>query len=82
MTVPPAPLLVLEGVGSGSPAYADLVTVLVWVEAPPTCGWRAASSATARRSPTDWRQWAVDEQRALRPTPVPRERADASVLHP
>jgi uridine kinase len=33
VSVPPAPLLVLEGVGSGSRTHADLVTVLVWVEA-------------------------------------------------
>ena len=32
--MPPRPLLVLEGVGSGRPRVADLVTVLVWVEAP------------------------------------------------
>ena len=32
--VTPGGLLVLDGVGSGSPAYADLTTVLVWVEAP------------------------------------------------
>lgn len=31
--VTPGGLLVLEGVGTGAPAYADLVTVLVWVEA-------------------------------------------------
>ena len=34
VVVPPAPLLVLEGVGSGSRAFAALTTVLVWVEAP------------------------------------------------
>jgi hypothetical protein len=31
--VPRVDVLVLEGVGSGALAYADLVTVLVWVEA-------------------------------------------------
>lgn len=31
--VDPVPLLVLEGVGSGSAVICDLVTVLVWVEA-------------------------------------------------
>ena len=34
VVVPPAPLLVLEGVGSGSRASAELITVLAWVEAP------------------------------------------------
>jgi cytidylate kinase len=34
VVVRPAPLLVLEGVGSGSRSHAGLITVLVWVEAP------------------------------------------------
>jgi uridine kinase len=34
VVIPPAPLLVLEGVGSGSRAAAALITVLAWVEAP------------------------------------------------
>lgn len=34
VVVPPAPLLVLEGVGSGSRRHAALVTALVWVEVP------------------------------------------------
>jgi cytidylate kinase len=34
VVVPPAPLLVLEGVGSGSRAHATLITVLAWVEVP------------------------------------------------
>ena len=33
-SVQPAELVVLEGVGSGHPGFADLVTLLVWVEAP------------------------------------------------
>ena len=32
--MPPAPLLVLEGVGSGSRSHAGLITALVWVEVP------------------------------------------------
>ena len=32
--VEPGPLLVLEGVGSGTRAHADLCTTLVWVDAP------------------------------------------------
>lgn len=34
VVVPPAPLLVLEGVGAGARSHADLITVLAWVEAP------------------------------------------------
>src|SRR3954451_21469025 len=34
IVVPPAPLLVLEGVGSGSASIAELITVLAWVDVP------------------------------------------------
>ena len=34
VTVRPSPLLVLEGVGSGSRGHVDLITVLAWVEVP------------------------------------------------
>ena len=34
VVIPPAPLLVLEGVGSGSRTTAALITVLAWVEVP------------------------------------------------
>jgi uridine kinase len=33
--LPPADVLVIEGVGSGNRAYDDAITCLVWVEAPP-----------------------------------------------
>jgi uridine kinase len=32
--VDPAPLLVLDGVGAGNRSWRDLITTLVWVEAP------------------------------------------------
>jgi dephospho-CoA kinase len=34
VAVPPAPLLVLEGVGAGARTHAGLTTVLAWVEVP------------------------------------------------
>lgn len=75
VTVPPAPLLVLEGVGSGSPGHAGLVTVLVWVEVPAelrvTRGLERDGTAMAER----WRQWAVDEREHFARERT-RERAD------
>ena len=73
--IPPAPLLVVEGVGSGSSAHADLVTVLVWVEVP--FGLRMARGQ--ERDGADlgehWRQWAQDEQELFSRERT-RERAD------
>jgi len=75
VTVDPRPLLVLEGVGSWSPSYASLVTLLVWMDAP-------ASERLARTVARDGaeledplRQWAVDEQEHFARTGV-REHAD------
>jgi uridine kinase len=50
VTVEPSALLVVEGVGSGLAPYADLRTLLVWVEAPydlRTARWRARDGADA-----------------------------------
>lgn len=73
--VPPAPLLVVEGVGSGSSAFADLTTVLAWVEVP----FELRMARGLRRDGDDvtqhWQQWAEDEQ-ALFAREQTRERAD------
>jgi hypothetical protein len=73
--VPPARLLVLEGVGSGSGAFADVVTVLAWVEVPIELrrarGLQRDGDAVAEH----WRQWGLDEQ-ALFERERTRDRAD------
>jgi len=73
--VPPAPLLIVEGVGSGASAYAGLTTVLAWVEVP----FELRMARGLRRDGEDvsehWRQWAEDEQ-ALFEREQTRERAD------
>lgn len=76
--VEPTPLLVVEGVGSGASRFTDLVTLLVWVEAP--YGLRMARGL-ARDGDTfapHWEQWARDE-RALFDREGTRERADVQV---
>ena len=80
VTVPPAPLLVVEGVGSYSPAFDRLVTVLVWVEAPAEERLARAVERDGTAYETELRQWAVDEQAHFLRTGA-RERADL-VLHP
>jgi hypothetical protein len=73
--VPPAPLLVLEGVGSGAAAYADLVTVLAWVEVPYELRMARGLARGGVGVAENWVQWAIDEQELLDREGT-RERAD------
>ena len=79
-TVPvePAPLLVLEGVGSGAARFADLVTVLVWVEAPHDLRMARGLARDGDAFAPHWEQWAADEA-ALFARERTRERADVVV---
>ncbi len=73
--VPPSELLVLEGVGSGSRGVADLVTVLVWVEAPYDVRMRRGIERDGDAFAPYWHAWAGAEREhfALQGT---RDRAD------
>lgn len=73
--VPPAPLLVLEGVGSGSSHVADLITVLAWVEVPNDLRVERGLARDGSAAADHWRQWAVDEQEMFARERT-RERAD------
>jgi hypothetical protein len=73
--VPPAPLLVLEGVGSGAHDQADLITVLAWVEVPYDLRMARGLERGGVGVAENWRQWAVDEQ-GLFARERTRERAD------
>jgi cytidylate kinase len=64
--VPPAPLLVLEGVGSGSLAHAHLITVLAWVEVPYDLRMERGLERGGVGVAEHWRQWAVGEQEHFR----------------
>ena len=61
VTVPPAPLLVLEGVGSGSQFIADLTTVLVWVDAAPDVRKTRALDRDGDTFAPYWDLWAAEE---------------------
>jgi uridine kinase len=76
--VPPAPLLVLEGVGSGSASVAELITVLAWVEVPYDLRMARGLERGGIGVADNWRQWAVDEQ-DLFARERTRERADIVV---
>ena len=73
--MPPTSLLVLEGVGSGSLAHADLITVLVWVEVPYDLRMSRGLARGGVEVAERWQQWAVDEQQHFARERT-RERAD------
>ncbi|MFC4786122.1 uridine kinase family protein [Nocardioides sp. MAHUQ-72] len=61
VTVGAAPLVVLEGVGCGARAHADLVTLLVWVHAPADLRLRRGLERDGVALEGRWRQWMTDE---------------------
>lgn len=62
VTVEPSRLLVLEGVGAGSLAYADLCTLLVWVAAPPDLRLTRGLDRDGEELRDQWLQWRLDEE--------------------
>jgi uridine kinase len=78
VTVEPGPLLVLEGVGAWSPAYADLVTLLVWVDAPPSLRLARAVARDGSGLEDRLRAWALAEQEHFARTGA-RDHADVVI---
>lgn len=75
VAVPPAPLLVLEGVGAGSLVVADLVTVLVWIEAPHDVRMARGIERDGDAFAPYWEMWAAEEADHFAGQ-LTRERAD------
>ena len=59
--VAPGPLLVVEGTGSWAPAIRDLVTVLVWVEAPSAQRLERGLARDGEAMRPHWERWRVEE---------------------
>lgn len=59
--VSPGGLLVLEGVGSWSPAIADRVGALAWIEAAEEVRMRRGLDRDGDDFAPHWEQWAADE---------------------
>ncbi|MGZ6733765.1 MAG: uridine kinase family protein [Nocardioides sp.] len=75
VTVEPAALLVVEGVGAGMAAYAHLRTALVWIEAPTDirlARWRARDGAEVEAYIASWER----DQEALFEREHTRDAAD------
>lgn len=76
-TVPPAPLLLLEGVGSGAAAYDELITTLVWIEADRDERLARGLARDGEAMRTHWLHWLEDEETLHRRD---RTRARADVV--
>lgn len=61
--VEPAGLLVLEGVGSGNRGWRNLVSTLVWVEAPEDVRLDRGLARDGESVRDRWEQWMRDEAR-------------------
>ena len=62
VTVEPTPLLVVEGVGSGDRAHADLCTVLVVVTAPDDVRLERGLARDGESMRDDWLAWMTAER--------------------
>jgi uridine kinase len=62
VTVPPSPLLVIEGVGSAPQAIAGLVTALAWVEAPQDLRRVRGLTRDGDDFAPHWARWAAAEE--------------------
>jgi len=78
VVVDPAALLVIEGVGCGASRFADLVTVLVWVEAPSATRMARGIARDGEAMRHHWERWRIDED-ALHARLGTRARADLLV---
>ncbi len=78
VTVDPAPLLVVEGVGSGDRAHADLCTVLVFVTAPDDVRLERGLARDGDTMREDWLAWMTAERAHLAREGT-QERADLVV---
>ncbi len=76
--VPPGGLLVLEGVGTGAAAYADLVTVLVWVEVDRDLRLERGLARDGEELREQWLRWREQED-LLFAADRTAERADVRV---
>ncbi len=76
--VPPADVAILEGVGSGHPGFAELVTLLVWVEADEELRLSRGLERDGAQLMPQWLRWLVAERR-LHAEERTRERADVVV---
>lgn len=76
--VPPVDVLVVEGVGSGSSAYASAISLLVWLAAPPVVRLERGVERDGEHMREQWLAWREAEE-AMFERERTRERADVVV---
>lgn len=79
VTLDPAPLLVVEGVGSGDRSHADLCTVLVVVTAPADVRLARGLARDGEAMRDEWLAWTEAEREHLARERT-RERADLTIV--
>jgi uridine kinase len=77
VAVPPADVLVVEGVGAGHLGYTDRISVLVFVDAPEVTRMERGLRRDGPAMQDHWRRWLPEEERLLE---TERTRARADVL--
>jgi uridine kinase len=77
-TVRPVDVLVVEGVGSGGSSYADAISLLVWVTAPPDVRLRRGLERDGEQLRDQWLAW-HEVEASLFARERTRERADVVV---
>lgn len=78
VTVAPVDLLVVEGVGAGARSHAELVTTLVWVDAPPALCLERGVARDGEALRPEWLRWREQELEVFRREGT-RNRADVVV---
>lgn len=66
LRVPPAPLLIVEGVGSGAKVIRPFLSLLIWVEAPLDIRKRRALARDGDTFAPFWDTWAAQEEAHFR----------------
>jgi uridine kinase len=63
LRIPPAPLLILDGVGSGARVIRPYLSLLIWVDAPPDVRKQRALTRDGSTYAPHWDRWAAQEVR-------------------
>lgn len=78
VVVPPAPVVIVEGVGAAWRAAAPYLSVAIWVDAPPDVRVARTNSRDGPEMAVLWRIWRVSELRHFI-SDATRDRADLKV---
>ncbi|WP_181149704.1 chorismate-binding protein [Arthrobacter sp. MYb227] len=72
-TLPPAPVIIIEGVGAGCAAARDMLDALIWVEVPDDTRKSRALDRDGEVFAAHWDRWAAQEDAYLSMDQVPQQ---------